>query len=143
MRIIPPLSEEQKVAFIAAARSYMGVKFRHQGRTRRGVDCVGHVVLSLRDIGLSPNDRTNYGILPYEKQLEAVLRDHFGPPVAGAPQPADVVLMKWAGEVCHTGIITPHPDYGIGIVHCYLSSQKVVEHGIDDTWRRRIVEVYR
>jgi cell wall-associated NlpC family hydrolase len=30
---------------VSAARSWLGVPWRHQGRTRQGVDCAGLVVL--------------------------------------------------------------------------------------------------
>ena len=46
---------------VAQARSYLGVPWRHQGRTRAGIDCAGLVVLVARDLGLTDYDSTAYG----------------------------------------------------------------------------------
>ena len=43
-------------AIIAAARAWLGVPWRHQGRTRQGVDCAGLVVLVGREFGLAAYD---------------------------------------------------------------------------------------
>jgi hypothetical protein len=48
-------------AIIAAARSWLGVPWGHQGRTRQGVDCAGLVVLVGRGLGLADYDTTAYG----------------------------------------------------------------------------------
>ena len=48
-------------AIIAAARSWLGVPWRHQGRTRQGVHCAGLVVLVGRELGLADYDTHAYG----------------------------------------------------------------------------------
>lgn len=50
--------------FIDEARSYLSVPWKHQGRTRRGVDCVGLVVLAARSCGLPVPMLANYGRTP-------------------------------------------------------------------------------
>jgi len=142
-RMIESLSADERQALIAAARSFLSVPFRHQGRTVQGIDCIGLLVLSFAVIGKPLSNRIDYGRTPSNAKLEVSLVEHFGPAIAGEPEPGDVVSMRWGGEVCHVGIVTPHPDRGIGLIHCYLSSQRVIEHGIDSIWRHRIVGVYR
>jgi cell wall-associated NlpC family hydrolase len=46
---------------VAAARGWIGVPWRHQGRSRAGVDCVGLIVVVCRELGLSDYDSTVYG----------------------------------------------------------------------------------
>jgi cell wall-associated NlpC family hydrolase len=46
---------------VAAARTYLGVPWRHQGRTRAGLDCAGLIVMVARDLALSDYDSTAYG----------------------------------------------------------------------------------
>lgn len=41
---------------VAVARSYLGVRWRHAGRTRGGLDCVGLLVAVSRDLGLDVVD---------------------------------------------------------------------------------------
>lgn len=50
---------------VEVARSYLGVKWKHQGRSRAGVDCVGLVIIALHDCGIPINARANYGRTPY------------------------------------------------------------------------------
>jgi cell wall-associated NlpC family hydrolase len=121
--------------FIAAARSYVGVPFRHQGRTRHGVDCIGLVVCAARDIGLTLADRTDYprdpnGLLPLEMARQ------FAP--VESPQAGDILLMRFRGEPQHVAILA-----GATLIHGYASIGRVVEHGLDAKWRRRIVATYR
>lgn len=121
--------------FIAAARSYVGVPFHHQGRTRHGVDCIGLVVCAARDVGLVLADRTDYprdpnGLLPVEmaRQFAAV----------ESAQGGDILLMRFRGEPQHVAILA-----GTTLIHGYASIGRVVEHGLDAKWRRRIVATYR
>jgi cell wall-associated NlpC family hydrolase len=50
----------------------------------------------------------------------------------------DLLLMRFSGEPQHLAIYT-----GDTIIHAYERVGKVVEHGMDAAWRRRIVRVYR
>src|SRR5580765_1332200 len=114
-------AERQQV--IDAARSFIGCPWRHQGRTRRGIDCLGLVALSYGSVR-PVVDRQGYGRVPYNGELRASLVEHFGQPVASAQvgisdlQPGDLLLMTWTSEPHHVAIVTPHPN-GIGIIHSY------------------------
>jgi cell wall-associated NlpC family hydrolase len=122
-------------ALIAAARAYLGVPFVHQGRSRHGLDCIGLVVCAARDIGLTLADRTDYprdpnGLLPLEMARQ------FAP--VESPQAGDILLMRFRGEPQHVAILA-----GATLIHGYASIGRVVEHGMDAKWRRRIVAAYR
>ena len=52
--------------------------------------------------------------------------------------PGDLLLMRFAGEPQHLAVFT-----GETIIHAYQATGRVVEHSLDDKWRRRIVRVYR
>lgn len=146
MRTVDPLSEAERAAFIAAARAMMNWPWRHQGRTERGIDCLGFVKLAISTVR-AVVDREGYGRTPYNRQLRASLVEHFGPPVADL-QPADIVSMAWTGEERHLAIVTDYPE-GLGLIHCYArapggrSGGRVVEHRLDESWRRNIIEAFR
>lgn len=142
-RIIPPLTEEQRAALIISARSMLGMKFRHQGRTTRAADCLGFAALALAGIGIEIEPRTDYGRSPAHDLLARELENYLGPPINEVPLPGDFVTCSWAVEPSHVALVTPHPAYGIGMIHCYLTAGKVVEHGIDPLWLTRIRGVYR
>lgn len=145
MRAIgPPLSEEERVALIAAARSYLGVPFRHQGRSARGLDCAGLVAVSLVAIGREPADVTAYGREPLDQGLRAMCVANFGEPVSkDEMRPGDVPLMQFRGEPSHVGIVTAYPEGGLALIHSYAQIRKVVEHRIDPEWLGFITEVFR
>lgn len=142
-RIIPPLTEEQRAALIAAARSFLGAPFRHQGRRPKAMDCIGLLGLSFTAIGFPITPRTDYGRLPAHKKLQKELAAHLGEPVAGPPLPGDVVSMKWSGDENHVAIVTPHPERAFGLIHSYADAQRVIEHGADALWTDRITGIYR
>lgn len=129
-----------------AARAYLGVPFRHQGRNPAvGIDCIGLLVLACRDAGMPVDDfdRVNYARDPHDGLLEQHLQVAFGAPVSGL-QPGDIVAMAYGRPVRHLGIVGQR-DGALSLIHTSdaASVKRVVEHGIDAKWRRRIKRVYR
>lgn len=150
-RSLPQFTDEQRVAFVANARAMRGRPFRHQGRTLDGMDCIGFLGLAVAaTLGIRLQPRTDYGRTPSQKKLERELTAYLGEPLAVRPistsfelQPSQVVTCAWSVEANHVAIIVPHPERGVGMIHCYLAAQKVVEHGIDAVWRSRITGVWQ
>ena len=99
----------------------MGTPFVHQARRRGvGVDCIGLIVGVVQGCGL-PVDR-----------------------VEGAEAaPGDVVLIAWRRSPMHVGLLTDYPHGGLALLHAIETIGRVVEHRIDDGWRRLIVYAYR
>lgn len=124
------------------ARKYLGVPFRHQGRSPTvGLDCVGLAVLCLRDAGLKPADRADYGRDP-DGTLETALRETLAGPFDDI-RAGDIVLVEFAKrEPRHVAVIADSP-FGLSMIHADSSRGKVVEHLIDSRWRERIVSAWR
>lgn len=142
-RVLPILTPEQREQVVCAAREFLGVRWRHQGRTRHGIDCAGLLVASFRAAGFEPMDVTGYGRIPYKSKLEEMLRANLGEPVPKAQMRAgDVVLMKWSGAPSHVGLVSDYPFGGFALIHAFLQNKCVVEHRIDVDWLDHIVEVY-
>jgi cell wall-associated NlpC family hydrolase len=121
---------------INAARSYLGVRYHHQGRNRAGIDCAGLLVCVARDVGISTEgDQGGYSRTPDGASLKQAL-DTFGAPVDGF-QPGDFLLMRFDAQPQHIAIVTDK-----GIIHSYLSARRVVEHRLSEDWRARIVQAY-
>jgi cell wall-associated NlpC family hydrolase len=142
--VIRPLTDAERLSFVATARERLGTPFRHQGRSERGLDCGGLLAFSLRAVGREPNDTIGYGRVPYKATLRAVMVDNFGDPVPkDQMREGDVALMDFGGEARHVGIITNHPLGGFAILHAYAVNKKVVEHRMDAKWIQDIKEVFR
>ena len=130
-------------------RELVGVRWHHQGRDPvLGVDCIGLVIVYLRSLGYTINDRTDYAHDP-DGSLYAETVRALGDPVAEGKdagqhvQPGDVVLMEFSRhKPRHAGIIGDHP-HGVTIIHADDRERRVVEHRADDKWKRRIVGVWR
>lgn len=126
-------------AIIAAARECIGTPFAHQGRIlNRALDCAGVAVHAARRVGLEVAEPAAYSRLPNAAMLEWWLDQQPFLERVTDMQPADLLLMRFTGEPQHLAVYT-----GDTIVHAYQSIGRVVEHGLDAKWRRRIVRVYR
>lgn len=150
-RIISPLSDDQRAALIAAARTFRDVPYRHRGRSHHGVDCIGLVGCAFLAIGIQFQDQRVYSPAPDGSLLAEALTAHLGDPVwtAGSREPmalrrGDVTLMRWHKHPNHIGLVTDYPLSGqVAIIHSYSEAQRVVEHRIADPWPRRIVAAWR
>ena len=115
---------------IDAARGWLGVPFRHQGRDAHGIDCVGLPIVVCQSLGLiGPNfEITHYGRTPTGDLLPR-LQSHCQP--IPQPVPGALVVIAWAREAAHVAICT-----GDTVIHAYERVGKVVEHGYRGRWVR-------
>jgi len=127
---------------IAEARSYIGTKWLHRGRTRFGIDCIGLIVAAVRAGGVEITDRQDYGRAPWRNGLEREMRQRFGDPVDDL-QAGDIVLIRWkdSKEPSHVGVVATGKN-GFTLIHS-SNTTAVCEHDIDALWQSRIVMVFR
>ena len=114
-------------AVVAEARSWAGVRWVHQGRSRTGIDCIGLVVVVRRELGIG-----DYDIPSYPRTPDGSFLSHFFN--AGGTrveilkaQPADLLLFKEARSPCHVGIITQRHGELLHMAHAHASRHKVLE----------------
>jgi len=126
---------------IDLARETVGTPFRHQGRKAgRGMDCIGVAAYVCDAAGIPYFDKAGYSREPSNGLLESGLDNQPGLvriPVSDMA-PGDLLLMRFSGDPQHIAI-----HAGETIIHAFEKSGKVVEHGLTDYWRARIVRVYR
>ena len=113
------------MVLVDAARSLIGTPFRHHGRTRLGVDCVGLVVLARRlAFGISEDD-CSYTTRPTSRQVMEKLSAHGTRVPIRSVTPGDVAVLRFGPFSSHLGIVTP-----TGVVHS-IPGPGVVEHSRD------------
>lgn len=128
-----------RAQILAAARETLGTPFRHQGRlVGVGLDCAGVACYVAERLGLRYDAPLDYPREPYRGQLRGTLDAQPCLTPTRDPQPGDVLLMRFAREPQHVGIMTD-----IGVLHSYEAIGRVVEHRLDDVWSARIVAAYR
>jgi cell wall-associated NlpC family hydrolase len=122
----------EAAALVAEARTWIGVPFVHQGRSRFGVDCVG-LVLGVRN-ALEPWPEAMAEARTYRRKPEDGLMlmkalqycRETDKPAAGV-----VALIRWPADTTasHVGILTPDT-----IIHAYERVGKVLEVGFRHPW---------
>jgi cell wall-associated NlpC family hydrolase len=127
-------------ALLDEARTWVGVPFQHQGRSRFGVDCAGFVVALMRSAGELPGDFRdvcNYGRRPNGELLALVSRHCVR---TNVEVPGLLLLIRWpnTSEPSHTALLT-----GPTVIHCYQRRRAVVEHSYRGTWRRDTHSLWR
>jgi hypothetical protein len=124
--------------FIDEARSFMGTRWQHQGRLKGvAVDCAGLVLETARNLGLADWQYDGYPRHP-DGTLRTVCDRVMQPIRLVEADMADVLLFSWDNSPVHLAILTSKDT----IVHAYAVNRKVVEHRIDERWRRQITCAY-
>jgi cell wall-associated NlpC family hydrolase len=128
-----PLREK----FITEARGFLGCAWRHQGRTKQGIDCVGLIVVPLLALGLfkPEDDVVNYTREPEGRRLTEILHQ-YARRLSGLDkaQPGDLIAMRFTSEPQHLAIITRINQHGPHILHAAGQGRAVVEHHLDKAW---------
>lgn len=117
------------------ARSWLGVPYLHQGRSRSGIDCIGLVIEVLRKCGRLPaefDERLNYGPVPTRDELAERVR-YYCTRLAD-PEPGCMLTMRWNQQAAHVALYT-----GETIIHAHTRLRgggRVVEIGYRGHWPR-------
>jgi NlpC/P60 family putative phage cell wall peptidase len=134
----------RRADIVTEARSWLGTNYRHQGRRKgHAIDCIGFVWGVARELGYNAEIPSNYMRSPKSQQvldgcdkwLVRVEREEL--------KPGDVLIL-WGderGEAQHfaiVGEVSMRPT----MIHAWSKQKKVVEHGITDFWRLRLVAKY-
>lgn len=128
---------------ITEARSWLDVPFLHQGRSRRGVDCAGLVIVVGRAVGgFAPDwDFRNYQRQEHPRQMLRLMDENLHKREYGErEQVGDIVVMHPRGSTSwHMGIVC-----GATVVHAWSQIGKVIESPLTHEWvyRRRAVYAY-
>ena len=136
---------------VSTARTWLGTPFHHQARLKgKGCDCLGLIVGVVNELGLtdaagkklSAYDEITYpkepdGIYLIEK-LTGLLTEV---PIADA-RAGDLALFKVRENPQHLAILTDY-EGGLGMIHSFAPSRRVVEHRLDEDWHSRLLKVFR
>ena len=129
-------------AVVAEAKSWVGVPFRHQGRSRLGVDCVGVVAMVCQGLKISDYDIRGYDRRPVAAQFLA----HFtkgGARRIGVlvAQPGDIMAFRDDEFPCHIGILSMLAGRP-SLIHSILTRGEVVEDRIEAALLQRRVAAF-
>lgn len=127
---------------VRVARAYLGVKWRHQGRSKKwGVDCLGFAILVGRDLGIEIEDVINYRlnktdwprILRALGKAGAIRIDERGIALG------DLMIFDIDNQA-HFGIVSDLTP--LSMIHAYGLLGRVVENRFSRDWMK-LRYVYR
>ena len=127
---------------VDVARGFLGVKYRHQGRSREGVDCIGLPVCVRAELGLPPMDATGYAKRTVDSEMLDFCRANMVPVDRASLQPGDL-LVQMTGQLRHIAIVGDYPGGGLSIIHAHLPNKKVVECRLDDVFMKTVRGCFR
>ncbi|MGH9769561.1 MAG: NlpC/P60 family protein [Blastocatellia bacterium] len=131
-----------RAEFVAECRRLLSVPWRHQGRSEKGVDCVGLLVLPAIRLGILRPDQdvNNYQRAPHGDRLDCLLHQHcrrLGD--WKEAKEADILAIKYFNQPQHVMVVTgPYdPRWGWYVIHAFGNDAmpgKVIEHRLDGNW---------
>lgn len=128
---------------IREARALNGVPWVHLGRTQRGVDCIGLVILAARNAGLDLFGHIGLADRRYGRKADQKLFNMVRQYAQRTEvEPGALLLFRFDGDSTprHFGIATERDT----VIHAECKSRKqVVEHGLRSHWARWVDSAWR
>ncbi len=126
------------------------VPFKHQGRVRAGIDCIGLIVEICKSLELQSNDGSllaehdmqGYSREPAKGLLESYLQ-RLLVPVSGDWYLGDVLLFTFEQWPQHCGVVTRCNDDWMIFTHASQPAGKVIASRMDARWKSQLVGHYR
>ena len=111
----------------AAARTWLGVKFRHQGRSTAGLDCIGLLVMVGQHFGVPHTDYQHYTGWPDpQRRILAVLNDCLERRPAGEIWDGTIGVFAQERLPCHVGIFSRKHGM-VHLIHAMMARRVVLE----------------
>lgn len=134
-----------RLEIVDVARTWLGAPYIHQGRSRKGVDCIGLIMEVGSDLGLTiPMIPKNYTTNPTGGMLVASCEAHLQKAAQDQVLQPGSIAVLWGftrGEPQHFAIVGQSAGK-LTMIHAFSKHRKVIEHGWDAFWMKRFVRVY-
>lgn len=116
-----------RLQVIETARSFSGVRFRHQGRDRNGVDCVGLLVAVGRILDYPDIlDMEGYRRTPSPSVMRSFLEANMDEIAFADALPGDAVWMRLGGlKPRHAGILIGEHAGEESLIHASASGVRI------------------
>ncbi|USM11580.1 NlpC/P6 family protein [Citromicrobium phage vB_CbaS-RXM] len=125
-------------ALLISARSWLGTKWMHQGRSRRGVDCVGLLICAAADLGIEVPDLKGYRRAPDPQVFLEHIRTNSE--FETDTLPGHFGIFRDGTQPCHVGIFGELHGR-VSLLHAYAGTGKVMEEVFDHHWPERLIEI--
>jgi cell wall-associated NlpC family hydrolase len=127
---------------IAAARRWIGVKWKHQGRTRSGIDCLGLVVLVAQELDIANVDQKTYSPRPDGSSLVRRFNEEMDEVSLTVMRPGDVILFADSAYPCHVAFVSEKHGQ-LHIIHAHATRRQVLEERYAFEWPVKARKAFR
>lgn len=136
--------EAVRAELISKAREYINVPWKHMGRTKSGIDCIGLPYVIGKEMGLHDYDDS----VPYSRQardfdfMRKIAPYGFRVRDMTDLRDGDIIVMRIPIFPQHV-VMVSHIGDRQTIIHASVDARKVVEEYLSDEVRRKIIAVFR
>lgn len=131
-----------KQAIIDEARTWLHTPWKHQGRTKRGVDCLGLLVSVAANVGMPVLDEKVYTRRPDGKYMIQRFREEMQEISIDDVALADVVLFADSIYPCHVAFISEKHGQK-HIIHAHALRRMVIEELYSFEWPGKARRAFR
>ena len=112
---------------VAAARSWIGVRWQHQGRSRAGgIDCVGLLVVVAHSLGIAITDSAGYRRRQDGRQLLFQLECQLDKKFVTDWKEGDIAVFEESAFPIHVGFLAGQVGAGT-VIHAHARRRQVIE----------------
>ncbi len=127
---------------IDAARGWLGTKWRHQGRSKIGIDCVGLVIKVAEELNYDVQmDRTDYIRRSTGIDFVNHFKKHLVEKRIIEVEAGDILVFRETAFPYHSAIVGQN-TFGLTIIHAFAPRRKVVEEQYTDDWKRKVTHCF-
>lgn len=130
---------------VQIAKTLIGLKYRHQGRGKGSIDCVGVPIYIAQELGLSSWDTMDYGPRPDLHRFNQLIIETGAKriPLRGLSH-GDMVQVSWEGSApVHVGIMEIDERGYPWIIHAFMPHRKVTRDPVDAKMQQSFVAAWR
>lgn len=130
---------------VTVANELVGTKYRHQGRSVGGIDCVGVPIYIAHRLGLSSWDTKDYSPRPALREFNRLIIKTGATRIPMTElSHGDMVQISWEGTApVHVGIIEVDERSRMWLIHAFLLHRKVSRDAVSPKLEQSFVAAWR
>lgn len=127
---------------VTEARKWIDTPWKHQGRTKLGIDCAGLIILVGKTLNLVDYDTTDYQRRTHGTEFLHHFRKNMNQKSVLSALPGDVLIFRDSKFPCHSTIVSENNNART-IIHAFASRKKVIEERLDQgDWMSKVVACF-
>ena len=115
-------------AIVREAQSWVGVKWKHKGRNRKGIECVGLIVNVIHAVTGVVVEVPPYDQRPSTEAAFRGVKEYADRILEKDAKPGDLVQLRYGDHAAHFGFLTER-----GVIHAHARHRKVIEQRLRHT----------